>query len=132
MKLIPEVPLKNILGHSNAFRHASHSVDQVERLIIQNEAELNRDHKIDHLRFLSYVGMATMVAIVLLICCCFCKRCNFLRRSLGDDCCGRICIRQTVINQREDKASDENVTDSLTRRLAATVCDRSKLLRVLR
>jgi hypothetical protein len=40
MKLIPEVQLKNILGHSNAFRYASHSVDQVERLIIQNKENL--------------------------------------------------------------------------------------------
>jgi hypothetical protein len=41
IKLISEVSLKNILVHSNAFKYASHSVDQVERLIIQNEAELN-------------------------------------------------------------------------------------------
>jgi hypothetical protein len=45
MKLIPEVLLKNILGHWNAFKYAGHSVDQVEGLIIQNEAELNRDLK---------------------------------------------------------------------------------------
>jgi hypothetical protein len=73
--------------------------------------KLNRDHKIDHLRFLSYLGMATVVAMLLLICCCFCKKCNLLRRSLNDDCCGRICIRQTVINQGELKSSDENVTE---------------------
>ncbi|PNF43974.1 hypothetical protein B7P43_G00917 [Cryptotermes secundus] len=111
MKFIPDVPLKNILGHSNAFKYASHSVDQVEQLIIQNEAELNRDHKIDHLKFLSYLGITIMVVMMLLICCCFCKRCNFLKRFLDDDCCGRICIRQTVINQRELKSSDENITD---------------------
>jgi hypothetical protein len=110
-KLIPEIPLKNILGHLNAFKYASHSVDQVEKLIIQGEAELDRDHKIDHLRFLSYVGMATIVAILLLICCCCCRKCNLFRRFLDDDCCGRICIRQTVINQREIKSSDENVRD---------------------
>jgi hypothetical protein len=89
----------------------SHSVDQVERLMIQNEAELNRDHKIYHLIFLSYLGMAVMVALGLLICCCFCKKCNLLRRFLNDDCCGRICIRQTVVNQRDINSSDENVTD---------------------
>jgi hypothetical protein len=111
IKLIPEVSLKNILGHSNAFKYASHPVDQVERLIIENETELNRDHRIDHLRFLSYLGMATMAAMLLLICCCFCKNCNLLRKSLDDDFCGRTCIHQTVINERELKTSDENVTD---------------------
>jgi hypothetical protein len=76
--------------------------------------------------------MATMIAILLLICCCFCKKCTFLRRSLDDDCCGMICIRQTVINQRAVKSSGENVTDALTRRLAVTVCDRSQLLQAWR
>jgi hypothetical protein len=42
MKFIPEVSLKNILGYSTAFKYASHSVDQVEQLIIQNEAELKK------------------------------------------------------------------------------------------
>jgi hypothetical protein len=93
--------LINILGHSNAYKYASLSVDQVEWLIIQNEAELKRDHKIDHSRFLSYLGMATVVDMLLLIYCCFCKKCKLFRRSLNDDCCGRICIRQTVINQGE-------------------------------
>jgi hypothetical protein len=102
--------LKNILGHLNTFKYASQSVNQLEKFTIQNEAELNRGHKIYHLRFLfSYVGMATMVAILLLICCCFCKKCNLLRRFLEDDYCGRICTRQTVINGREVKSSDENV-----------------------
>jgi hypothetical protein len=71
IKLIPEVSLKNILIHSNAFKYASHSVEQVERFIIQNETELNRDHKINNLRFHSYLGMATIVAMLLLISCCF-------------------------------------------------------------
>lgn len=68
-KLIHELPLKNILGHLNWFKHASESVDQVQKLMIQNEAELNRDHKIDHIKFLSYAVMATMVAILSLIYC---------------------------------------------------------------
>jgi hypothetical protein len=67
IKLIPEVTPKNVLGHLNAFKYASHSADHVKRLIIQNEAELNRDDKIDHLRFLSYLGMATMVAMTLFL-----------------------------------------------------------------
>jgi hypothetical protein len=111
------------------FNYASHSVDQVEQLIIQNKADFNTDHKIDHLKFLSYLGIATMVTMILLICCCFCKKCNLLRRLLDDDCCGRICIRQTVINQRELKSSNEIVTD---RFLDQEICDRSQLLQVLR
>jgi hypothetical protein len=108
------------------------TVDQVEKLIIQNEAELNTDRKINNLRFLSCLGMATMVVILLLICCCLHKKFKLLRSFLDDDCCGGICICQTVISQREVKSSDENVTDSLASRLAVTVCNGFQLLQVLR
>jgi hypothetical protein len=37
--MLNTMKLKNILGHSNAFKYAGHSVDQVERLIIHNEAD---------------------------------------------------------------------------------------------
>jgi hypothetical protein len=30
---------------------------------------------------------------------------------VNDDCCGRICVRQTVINQGQLKSSEENVTE---------------------
>jgi hypothetical protein len=53
--------------------------------------ELNREHKIDHLRFPFSLRMATMVAITILLCCFFCEQCN----SLNDDCCGRICHKWT-------------------------------------
>jgi hypothetical protein len=50
-ELSPEVTLKNTSGNLNAFRYPSHSVDQVQKLIIHDEAHLNKDHKIDHLIF---------------------------------------------------------------------------------
>jgi hypothetical protein len=112
IKLISELPLKNILGHLNAFKYAGHSVDEVEKLILQNEAELNRDHRVNNLKFLSYVGMVAIVAILLLFCCCLCKKnCNTWKKCMNGDCCGKICIRQTVINHRDAKSSDEDLRE---------------------
>jgi hypothetical protein len=99
------------------FQCASYSVDQVKRLIIQYKAELNRDH----LRFFSYLGMATMAAIMLLICCCFCKKCNLFRSFLYDNCCGRIYTCQTIVNQRS-QIIRENV---LNRFLSQQTCSHS-------
>jgi hypothetical protein len=73
----------------------AHSTDKVERLILQNSA--------NQLNFLSYIGIATTVVILLLLCCCFCKKFNCWKRRMDDDCCERICIHQTVINQRDVK-----------------------------
>jgi hypothetical protein len=106
-ELLPEVTLKITLEHLNAFRYLSRFVDQVQRLIIHNEAELNKGHKINRLSFLYYLGVRTMVAIMSLIC----KKCNLFGRFLDGGCCCRVCIRQIDINQREVKSSDESVTD---------------------
>jgi hypothetical protein len=32
---------------------------------------------------------------------------------MDDDCCGRICIRQTVINQRDVKSSNEDLKEKI-------------------
>jgi hypothetical protein len=32
---------------------------------------------------------------------------------MGDDCCGRICIRQTVISQRDVKLSNEDLRERI-------------------
>jgi hypothetical protein len=94
-----KLPLKNLHSHSNAFKYAGRSTDKVERLILHSEAELRRENSLNQLNFLSYIGIATIVVILLL--CCFYKKCIYWKRWMNDDCCGRICIRQTVINQRD-------------------------------
>jgi hypothetical protein len=65
------------------------------------------------MKFLSYIGIAMIVFILLLLCCCFCKKCNCWKRWIDDDFCGRICLRQTVINQRDVKSSNEDLRERI-------------------
>ena len=78
-----ELSLKNIYGHS---KYAGHSLDQVEKLILQTEAELTREHRLNQLNFMSYVGIITMVVVLLLLSC-FCKKCNLWKMWMNDDWC---------------------------------------------
>jgi hypothetical protein len=91
-----ELPLEKLLSQSSVIKYVGHSVDQVEQLILQNEAELNRGRSSDQLNFLSRVGIATVIVILMLLYFCFCKKCKCWKRWLDHNFCGRICIRQTL------------------------------------
>jgi hypothetical protein len=108
-----ELPLKNLHTHSSAFKYADHSIDKEERLILQNEAKLRRENNLNQLNFLSYIGIAMTLAILLLLCCCVCTKCNCWKRWMDDECCGRICIRETVTNQRDVKSSNEDLRERI-------------------
>ena len=73
-----ELPLEKLLSQSSLFKYAGrgHSLDQVMKLIHQNEAELNREHSLSQLNFLSHVGIATVVLILMLLFWWFCKKCK--------------------------------------------------------
>jgi hypothetical protein len=45
-----ELALEKLLSHSNLFKYAGHSVDQVVKLILQKETEFNREHRLYQLR----------------------------------------------------------------------------------
>jgi hypothetical protein len=64
-----ELTLEKLLSQSGLFKYAGHSVHQVVKLILQNEAELNRERSLNQLNFLSHVGIATLVIILMLLCC---------------------------------------------------------------
>jgi hypothetical protein len=89
-----ELPLEKLLSKSSVFNYAGHSVDQVEQLILQNEAELNRERSSDQLNFLSRVGIATVIVILMFLYFCFCKKCKCWKSWIDHNCCGRICIHQ--------------------------------------
>jgi hypothetical protein len=72
-----ELPLKNIINHLDDLRVASHKVDDVERLISEQEWKMKHSNIDHHLSFLSYVGMISTSLIVFIFCyCCCCKCCR--------------------------------------------------------
>jgi len=47
---------RNLLSRYSMFQYAGHSVDQVEKLILQNVAELGRERRINQWNFLYVIG----------------------------------------------------------------------------
>ena len=64
-----ELPLKNIVNHLEDLIFASHKVEEVDKLISEQEWKIKQSNFDFHLSFLSYVGMVTtsFVMIILLL-----------------------------------------------------------------
>lgn len=73
-----ELPQVKLLRQSSLFKYAGrgYSVDQVVKLIHQNQAELNRKRSSSQLNFLSHVEIAKVVVILTLLCWWFYKKCK--------------------------------------------------------
>ena len=70
------LPLNNVIHHLDDLKVANHKVEEVERLIEEQDWKLRHSNMDYHLSFLSYVGMitTTLTFFILFYCCC-CKRC---------------------------------------------------------
>jgi hypothetical protein len=63
------IPLRIVAGSHDDLRIASHKIEDVEKLILEQEWKVKNSTVDSHLSFLSYVGMATTG--LTLICFCF-------------------------------------------------------------
>jgi hypothetical protein len=74
-KIQLELPLKSIVNRLEDLRLASHKVEEVDRLISEQEWKLKKSNFYFHLSSLSYVGMVTssLVMIAFCYCCCCCN-----------------------------------------------------------
>jgi len=64
-KIQLELPLKSIVNHLEDLRLASHKVEEVDRLISEQEWKLKQSNFDFHLSFLSYVGMVTSSLVMI-------------------------------------------------------------------
>jgi hypothetical protein len=73
-----ELPLKGIVNRLDDLRLASHKVDDVNRLILEQEWKIKHSASYSQLSFLTYVGMFTtgVVMIIFCYCCCCCRCCK--------------------------------------------------------
>jgi len=69
------LPLTNVIHDLDDLKVASHKVEEVEKLIQEQDWKLRHSNMDYHLSFLSYVGMVTttLTCFILFYCCC-CKR----------------------------------------------------------
>jgi hypothetical protein len=99
-----DLPLRNIVNRLEDLRLASHKVEDVDKLISEQEWKITQSKFDYHLSFLSYIGMATtsFVMIILSYCCC-CKCCkkrfpNFSKWWKDNNPCTTIIIKRKIIN----------------------------------
>jgi len=63
-----ELPMRNIVNRLDDLRVASHKVEEVDRLISEQEWKLKHSTSDLHLSFLSYVGMITSGIVMIIFC----------------------------------------------------------------
>jgi len=98
-----DLPLKNIVNRLEDLRLASHKVEEVDRLISEQEWKIKQSKFDYHLSFLSYVGMVTTSLVMIILCCCCCKCCkrrfpNFSKWWKDNNPCTTIIIKPKIIN----------------------------------
>ena len=98
------LPLNNVVHHLDDLKVANHKVEEVERLIEEQEWKLKHSNMDYHLSFLSYVGMVTTTITFLILFYCFCcKRClklcpNFSRWWKDNNPCTTVVFKPSIIN----------------------------------
>ena len=99
-----ELPKKNIVNRLDDLRLASHKVEEVDRLISEQEWKLKHSTSDFHLSFLSYVGMTITGFVMIIFCyCCCCKCCkrkflSFFKWWRDSNPCTTIIIKPKIVN----------------------------------
>jgi hypothetical protein len=107
-----ETPLKNILTHNDELQLASYKVNDVQKLIEEQEWKLKHERSAHQLSVLSSIGAAALTLLIAILCYCRCRNCwgRFVKRAWDDSKCGTIIFKPRIIN------SVHTSSDSLHRR----------------
>jgi hypothetical protein len=85
-------------------RLASHKVEEVDRLISEQEWKIKHSASDYHVSFLSYIGMFTIGIVMIIFCyCCCCKCCkrnfpSFSKWLRDNNPCTTIIIKPKIVN----------------------------------
>jgi hypothetical protein len=99
-----DLPIKNVVKHLDDLRVASYKVDEVEKIILEQEWKLKHSNMNYKLSILSYFGMITTCLILILFCCCCCCKCfrrscpNFFRWWKNNNPCTTIVFKPKIVN----------------------------------
>jgi len=97
-----ELPMRITVNRLDDLRLASQKVEEVDRLISEQEWKLKHSTSDLHLSFLSHAGMIGIVMIIFCYCCC-CKCCkrnfpSFSKWWRDNNPCTTIVIKQKIVN----------------------------------
>jgi hypothetical protein len=114
-----ETPLKNILTHNDELQLASYKVNEVQKLIEEQEWKLKHASRTHQLSVLSSVGAVTLALLISILCCCCCccrscRKCwpKFMKWTWDEHKCGAVIFKPKIVN------SVHTSNDSLQRRRA--------------
>ena len=99
-----ELPLKNVVNRLDDLRLASHKVDEVNRLIFEQEWKIKHSTSYSHLSFLSYIGVFTTSFVMIVFCYCCCSKCckrkfpGFFKWWKDNNPCTTIVIKPKIVN----------------------------------
>ena len=99
-----ELPLKNIVNHLDDLRLPSHKIDEVNRLIFEQQWKIKHSASYSQFSSLSYIGVITTSFVMIVFCyCCCCKCCErkFLRVFKwwkDNNPCTTIVIKPKIVN----------------------------------
>lgn len=99
------MPLEHVVQHLDDLKVAGHKLSEIEEEIAFQEKYNILDIPWYQYSFWSYLGVVILAIIFIG---CLCKYCKCFRdcfkyawKGMGDDCCGRICVRTTMVNTSE-------------------------------
>jgi hypothetical protein len=71
-----DLPVKNVVNHLDDLRTSSHKMEEVEKLVDEEEWKIKYDNIDYYLSFMSLVGMVTTSITMVIFCyCCCCGKC---------------------------------------------------------
>jgi hypothetical protein len=111
-------PLKNAANHLDDLRISSHKIE-VEKLVDEQKWKLKRANYVDHLSFLTYVGMVTTGLLMIIFCyCCCCGKCcrklcpTFSKWWNDNNPCTTIVFKSKTINSLHSSKESLKVPSS--------------------
>ena len=114
-----ELPLINVVNRLDDLILASHKVDEVKKLILEQEWKTKHSASYSHLSLLSYVSMFITGIVMFVFCYCCCCRCcrracpKFFRWWKDNNLCTTIIIKRKIVNSVT--SSRENLRTSTLR-----------------
>jgi hypothetical protein len=119
--------LKNVVNRSDDLKLASHTVDKVNRLILEQEWKIKHSTTYSHLSFLTYVGMITTEIVMIVFCyCCCCKCCrrkfpSFFKWWKDINPCTTIIIKPKIVNSVNSSRESLRPSTSRTSRIRGSI-----------
>ncbi|XP_049807185.1 uncharacterized protein LOC126249565 [Schistocerca nitens] len=114
-----DLPLEQVVTQLDDLKIAGKILDDVQRMAERQEEELKYSRYFTHYSVTTYIAIAIVIVIVIRCCCKNCKCCKECFKSLwkyfdDSNCCGKVCIRNTIVNQYPETSLSRRQANKVT------------------